>query len=160
MGTSSSFLALISAAVTPVVMVSACATLIIGIGAKHAGLADQARALAAQYRAEPAGSTRRLTLRRQLRIFLWRAMLAWLAHCLLYLSAAIFASTVLAALFALRRTALGRPTLSLFTLGTATLIPALILELTELLLAQRTLWWDTQDVLADRTGSDSGPRRG
>src|SRR5438309_11638956 len=104
MGTSSGFLSLISAAVTPVVMVSACATLIIGIGAKHAGLADQARSIASQYRAAPGDSARRLTLRRQLRIFLWRAMLAWLAHCLLYLSAAIFASTVLAALLALRRT--------------------------------------------------------
>src|SRR5947209_1038657 len=99
MGTSSGFLALISAAVTPVVMISACATLIIGIGAKHAGLSDQARGIAAQYRDAPIDSARRLTLRRELRIFLWRATLAWLAHCLLYLAAAIFAATVLAALF-------------------------------------------------------------
>jgi hypothetical protein len=158
MGTGSGFLSLISAAVTPVVMVSACATLIIGIGAKHAGLADLARSIASEYRSEPAGSARRDTLRRQLRIFLWRAMLAWLAHCLLYLSAAIFASTVLAALLALRRTALGRPTLILFTLGTVTLVPALILELMELLLAQRTLVWDTQDVLADEKGTAPTPR--
>src|SRR3954454_4979623 len=142
MGTGAGFLALISAAVTPVVMVSACATLIIGIGAKHAGLADQARNIAAQLRGAPEDSPRRPTLRRQLRIFLWRATLAWLAHCLLYLSAAIFASTVLAALLALRRTVHGWLTLTLFTLGTLSLVPALILELMELLLAHRTLLWD------------------
>jgi hypothetical protein len=149
MGTGSGFLSLISAAVTPVVMVSACATLIIGIGSKHAGLADQARSIASQYRADPMDAPRRMILRRQLRLFLLRATLAWLAHCLLYLSAAIFAATVLVALFALRRNGMGQPTIVLFTAGTSALVPALVLELTELLLAQRTLLWDTEDVLSE-----------
>lgn len=150
MGTGAGFLALISAAVTPVVMVSACATLIIGIGAKHSGLADQARRTAALLRAADDDPARRFTLYRQLRTFLWRATFAWLAHCLLYLSAAIFAAAVLAALFTLRKTALGRPTLTLLTMGTLTLIPALLLELMELLLAQRTLLWDTEDVASEQ----------
>jgi hypothetical protein len=156
MGTGSGFLSLISAAVTPVVMVSACAALIIGIGSKHAGLADQARSLASQYRADPMDATRRLILQRQLRLFLLRATLAWLAHCLLYLSAAIFAATVLVALFALRRNGMGQPTIILFTVGTAALVPALALELTELLLAQRTLIWDTEDVLSESKGAGPG----
>jgi hypothetical protein len=47
------FLSLISAAVTPVVMISACAVLIMGIASKHAGLSDRVRTLASEYRATP-----------------------------------------------------------------------------------------------------------
>jgi len=149
MGTTAAFLTLISAAVTPVVMISACATLIIGIGSKHQGLSDRARALAAEYRATAADSGRRPALRRELRTFLWRAALAWLAHCLLYLAAAFFSVTVLFALFAFHRTTWGRPTIGLFIAATFLLVPALILEFAELLLAQATLRWDTEDVFAE-----------
>lgn len=147
MGGAAGFLTLINAAVTPVVMISACAVLIMGIGSKHAGLSDRARALAAEYRTTQADSGRRFALRRQLRMFLRRAALAWLAHCLLYLAATAFSANVLVTLLALRRPAWGGPTIGLFVLGTLLLVPALILELIELLLAQATLRWDTEDVL-------------
>ena len=45
-------LQLINAAVTPVVMISACATLIIGINTKHSGAADRVREIARRYRDE------------------------------------------------------------------------------------------------------------
>jgi hypothetical protein len=142
------FLTLISAAVTPVVMISACAILITGIGTKHAGLSDRVRALAAEYRAA-SDTKRRAMLCRQVHAFMRRATLAWLAHCLLYVSAATFSVTVLTALFAQRQSTWGMPTITLFTLGTVLLIPALVLELIELMLAQTTLRLETADVLID-----------
>jgi hypothetical protein len=142
------FLALISAAVTPVVMISACAILITGIGTKHAGLSDRVRSLAAEYRAA-ADPGRRHLLSQQVHAFIRRATLAWLAHCLLYLAAATFSVTVLTALFAQRQPGWGMLTLSLFTAGTVLLIPALFLELIELMLAQATLRLETVDIVAD-----------
>lgn len=152
MGTAAGFLSLISAAVTPVVMISACAVLIMGIANKHAGLSDRARTLAAEYRATAVESPRRRVLRRELRAFMRRAALAWLAHCLMYGAAITFSGTVLAALLALRRAAWGGTTIGLFVLGTCLLIFALILEFLELLLAQATLRWETRDVLIDDNG--------
>jgi uncharacterized protein DUF2721 len=148
MVTTAGFLSLISAAVTPVVMISACAVLIMGIATKHAGLSDRARALAAEYRATSEESGRRPVLRRELREFMRRAVLSWLAHCLIYSAAITFSATVLVALLALRRPVWGAPTVGLFILGTVLLVAALILEFTELLLAQATLRWETSDILS------------
>ena len=149
MGTNSGYLSLISAAVTPVVMISACAILITGIANKHAGLSDRARALAAEYRAMSEESVRRPVLRRELRGFMRRSTLSWLAHCLMYLATITFAATVLVALLGLRRPVWGRPTIVLFVTGTIVLVLALILEFAELLLAQATLHWETSDILSE-----------
>jgi hypothetical protein len=148
-GTFAGFLSLISAAVTPVVMISVCATLIIGIGSKHQSLADRARSLAAEYRATDRDSWRRPVVRRQVRAFLRRATLSWLAHCLIYLAAAIFSGTVLSALLALHKANWGRLTIALFVSGTSVLVMALILEFAELLMAQATLRWETSDIFSD-----------
>jgi hypothetical protein len=149
----SGYLTLISAAVTPVVMISACAVLIMGISSKHTALSDRIRALAAELRGLSSGSPRRDLARRQLQTFMRRALLAWMAHCLLYLATGAFSATVLIALAALRRHAWGGLTLGLFVLGTALLLPALALEIGELLLAQSTLRWEVEDVL------DRDPKR-
>lgn len=148
METTAGFLSLISAAVTPVVMISACAVLIMGIANKHAGLSDRARALAAEYRDTPAESGRRPVLQRELRGFMRRSVLSWLAHCLIYLATVSFAATVLVALLALRRRAWGPEMIGLFVFGTVMLVLALILEFAELLLAQATLRWETSDILS------------
>jgi hypothetical protein len=103
--------------------------------------------LAAEHRATGAGSPRRQVVHRQLRAFLRRSRITWAAHCILYLAAAVFAATVLAALHAVRRAGWGAPTLALFILGTALLIVGLLLMLWELLLAQQTLNWEAADVL-------------
>jgi hypothetical protein len=149
MVTTAGFLSLISAAVTPVVMISACAILITGVASKHAGLSDRARTLAAEYRAASQESVRRPVLRRELRAFMRRIVLSWLAHCLIYSAAITFSATVLVALRALRRPIWGAPTVGLFVLGTVLLVVALILELAELLLAQATLRWETSDILSE-----------
>jgi hypothetical protein len=149
MGTTAGFLSLISAAVTPAVMISVCAVLILGIANKHAGLADRARALAAEYRSTTAESDRQPVIRRELRAFMRRATLSWLAHCLMYVAAVIYSGTVVSALLALRRADWSRPTIGLFLLGTCLLILALALEFLELLLAHATLQWETRDVLSD-----------
>jgi hypothetical protein len=149
-GTAAGFLAVISAAVTPVVMVSACAILITGVGAKHAGLSDRIRDLAGELRATPAEGARRELLRRQLRAFNRRATFSWLAHCLLYLACITFSATVLTALLGLRREPWGGLTLALFVLGILLLLSALLLELAELLLAQATLRLEVEDALGKR----------
>ena len=160
MGSADGFLTLISAAVTPVVMISACAILITGVGTKHAGLSDRVRALAAEMRSLPPDSGRRPLVRVQLRTFMRRTSLAWIAHCLLYLAALVFSTTVLVALFAVRQHGWGRLTLELFILGTALLLAALIAEFGELLLAQSTLQSEVEDVLARDKRRARGGRPG
>jgi hypothetical protein len=147
-GSADGFLTLISAAVTPVVMISACAILITGVGTKHAGLSDRVRALTAEMRSLPPESGRRPLVRDQLRMFMRRTSLAWIAHCLLYLAALVFSTTVLAALLAISQHGWGRQTVSLFVLGTVLLVAAMIAELGELLLAQSTLRSEVEDLLA------------
>jgi len=77
------FLRIISAAVTPVVMLSACSTLILGINAKHTGLADHIRAAAAEVRGPGMSDARRVQLIGQIQTFHRRFNLAWMAVCLL-----------------------------------------------------------------------------
>jgi Protein of unknown function (DUF2721) len=151
MDTSSGFLALIGAAVTPVVMISACAILISGVGSRHTELSDRIRALAAEYRGTASETPRRAVLFSELRDFMCRSRLTWLAHCFLYLATADFAAAVLATLHALRRSEWGQPTLTLFIIGCVLLFVALLLMLCELLLAQRTLDREAADIV-DREG--------
>jgi hypothetical protein len=127
-------------------MISACAILITGISSKHTALSDRIRALAAELRALAPESPRAGLARRQLRMFMRRASLAWVAHCLLYLATITFSASVLTALVTLRGHAWGHLTLALFFLGTSLLLPALILETGELLLAQTTLRVEVADV--------------
>lgn len=155
MVTTAGFLTLISAAVTPVVMISTCAVLIMGIANKHAGLSGRARSLAAEYRATSEESGRRPVLRRQLQGFMRRSTLSWLAHCLIYLATVTFASTVLVALLALRRPIWGAPTIALFVFGTIVLVLALVLEFAELLLAQATLRWEMSDILSEEDAHEA-----
>jgi hypothetical protein len=157
MDTSSGFLALISGAVTPVVMISACAILVSGVGSRHTELSDRIRALAAEYRATAAGNPRRQVVRNQLCAFLRRSRLTWLAHCFLYLAAADFAAAVLTALHALRRTGWGLPTIVVFIFGTVLLLTALLLMLGELRLAQTTLEWEAKDILNSKGATDGNP---
>jgi uncharacterized protein DUF2721 len=150
MDTSSGFLALVGAAVTPVVMISACAILISGVGSRHSELSDRIRALAAEYRGTAIETPRRAVLFNELRDFMCRSRLTWLAHCFLYLAAADFAAAVLATLHALRRSEWGRPTLTLFMIGCVLLLVALLLMLWELLLAQRTLDREAADIMGKK----------
>jgi hypothetical protein len=152
MDTSSSFLAMIGAAVTPVVMISTCAILISGVGSRHTELSDRIRALATEYRGTANGTPRRWVLHRELRTFMRRSRLTWLAHSFLYLAAADFAAAVLTTLNALRRPGWGQPTITLFIVGGVLLFGALLLMLWELLLAQRTLDWEAADVLGKEGG--------
>jgi uncharacterized protein DUF2721 len=127
-------------------MISACAVLIMGISSKHTALSDRIRALAAELRTLAPQSPRAGLVHRQLQMFMRRAFLAWLAHCLLYLATIAFSASVLTALVTLRGHSWGSLTLALFSLGTALLLPALLLETGELLLAQSTLRVEVEDV--------------
>jgi hypothetical protein len=99
-------------------------------------------------------------VRIQLRTFMRRSSLAWIAHCLLYLAALVFSTTVLFALFAVRQHGWGGLTLGLFILGTLLLLAALIAELGELLLAQSTLQSEVEDLLARGKWRGQGGRPG
>jgi uncharacterized protein DUF2721 len=132
------------------VMISACAILISGVGSRHSELSDRIRALAAEYRGTAIETPRRAVLFNELRDFMCRSRLTWLAHCFLYLAAADFAAAVLATLHALRRSEWGRPTLTLFMIGCVLLLVALLLMLWELLLAQRTLDREAADIMGKK----------
>ena len=141
------FLQIISAAVTPVVMLSACSTLILGINNKHAGLSDRIRAAAAEFRGPGVSDARRAQLARQIDTFQRRFNLAWMAVCLLYGAVIFFILTTLAIVLQQNRPhPLAAAPVTLFVLGVASMLGASCLELAELSLAARTLRTELDDI--------------
>src|SRR5579859_1080911 len=106
---------LIGAAVTPVALIAACATLVLVINAKLSAMADRLRAIAAEYRSESTTTARRAQLLDEKQIFLRRYSLTFWAHVLLNLATVCFILTVPVILITehhLLRT--NRPTIALF----------------------------------------------
>ncbi len=126
----------ISAAVTPVVMVSAAAVLTLGVSNKHQAMSDRLRALAAEMRSMETTRDRRATIERQMTLFRRRIAFSAVAHRLLYVSIMLFMIMVLQLFFAPDRGGVG---FGLFTAGVAAIIGAIGCELAELSLANRTL---------------------
>ena len=147
MNASNLFLQIIGAAVTPVVMISACASLILGINAKHTGLADRARAVAAELRSLPPDARRRVSLLLQVQLFQRRFRMTWLSLTVLYAAVAIFTLTTLVILVGRHHlNDSNRPALALFLLGVVLMLLASGLEILETLLASRTLAAELSDV--------------
>jgi hypothetical protein len=118
---------IISAAVTPVVMISACASLILTINSKHTNLSKQ--------------------LLHELAIFQRRFMLTYLAHVALNIAVIVFVLCVIVIIFTQRRLfESGRPTLILFLGGTALMFVAMCCELIEISLSQRSMRAEMEDI--------------
>lgn len=146
-GITSSLLQLISAAVTPVVMISACAALILGINNKHTAISDRIRGFAAECRAANTPATRKAQLEGEACIFYRRFKLTWYALGALYCAVGMFTVMVLLIVFTQRRAlTFENGTLFLFILGIVLMMIAALCELIEIRLSLHSLYMDMQDV--------------
>ncbi len=137
---SAGLLQLISAAVTPVVMISACAGLILGVNNKHTSLSDRIRDAARECRLAITTPDRREQLLEQLAVFHRRFLLTWMSLCALYGATAAFTLTTLLIVFAQRKLAVaGSGTLPFFLLGVGLMLLATCLEVCEIALSTRGL---------------------
>ncbi len=142
-------LAVVAAAVTPVVMISATAILIGGVSAKHQSLSDRLRALTAEYRLPETSDHRKAGIRTQLRLFRRRVRYVTLAHLGLYLAVACFIGMVMVISLSPMTGSGTRLTLPMFISGVLLLLGAVVSEVLELLLASRTLELE-EDLLPDK----------
>jgi len=145
-GTTAGLLQLISAAVTPVVMISACAALILGINNAHTGISDRIRLLIGECR--QATEERRQQLREQLPLFYRRFLLSWYALIALYMAVGAFLLTTMLLLITQKHLTPAEPlTLGLFIIGIALMLLASALELVQISLAVRSLRIEARDII-------------
>jgi hypothetical protein len=145
--TSSALLQLISAAVTPVVMISACAALILGINNKHTGISDRLRGILAERRLPSTSVPRSAQLETESAVFYHRFLLTWYALFALYSAVIAFTATTLLLLLTERRMlSFTNGTLSLFTAGIAFMLAASVIELFEINLSHRSLRIEMSDL--------------
>ena len=146
-GITSSLLQLISAAVTPVVMISACAALILGINNKHTAIADRIRGFGAECRQATTTEARKVQLEKEAGIFFRRFRLTWYALGALYVAVGMFTIMILLIVFTQRRQlSYDNGTLILFIAGIVLMMVASICELIEIRLSIHSLEVDMQDV--------------
>ena len=145
---SSGLLQLISAAVTPVVMISACATLILGINAKHSGTADRVRQLTMQFRANGNTAERQENLIDQIRIFYRRFLITRAALWILYAAVTTFIADVLYILLSQKHILMSdNAALGLFMLGVVLMLLAVLMEFLEIKLSKQSLFLEVEDIL-------------
>jgi hypothetical protein len=128
-------MSLISAAVAPVVLISAIAILFSALTAKHSHLADQVRQIASEFRDCP-NDSRRLNLGRQLRIFERRMSALWLSTEMLSVSLLFFAATILFVIATQRTERMGVFGEGSLVLGLVSVVVGILAELYEISLAR------------------------
>lgn len=133
----------VSAAVTPVVLVSASAVLILGVGNKHQNMADRVRSLNTERRSPATPGERRASIDRQISLLVRRIRFSRTAHLILYVSILFFIGMALLLLFA--PTAFGAG-VTLLIAGVALMLAAVVCEILELRLAEQTLAIEVGDV--------------
>jgi hypothetical protein len=141
-------MAAITAAVTPVVMISANAILIGTINAKHQAMSDRLRSLTAEWRSPGTSAARQDAIRRQVRIFTQR--IAWIAraHFLLYLATVCFLAMILTIALTPVIQTWSTVSVPLLLGGVFLMLIAIVLELFDLSQARLTLDLENTDVLA------------
>lgn len=146
-GTDISVLSVISAAVTPVVMISACGTLTISVNTRGQHLSDRIRAAAAESRSAQVSDERCGQLREQLAVFSRRFTFTWVASCALYGAMTCFLLTTLCILWTQRRLSQG-PLFPVwfFVLGICLMLGAALFVVLEVALSRRTLQIEMRDL--------------
>ena len=139
--------AAISAAVTPVVMISANAILISAITSKHQSMSDRLRALTAEWRNAATPVTRREAISLQLRLFDERLRWVTWSHIILYMATACFIAMVIAIAVSPRLEALSGASLGLLIAGVALMFLGILLELLDLAKARATLELEIKDII-------------
>lgn len=145
----SGLLSLISAAVTPVVLITAAAILLSGFTAKYGNMADQMRRLTAEYRSGETSEARRATVVRELALFARRIEAIWAATTCLCIAILAFLMMVLAVIFALKATRLGELGVATLVIGLAFMVLAVVCELEELRLARKTASCELRETLKE-----------
>lgn len=145
-------MSLISAAVAPVVLISAVAILFSGLTAKHSHLADQIRQLTTEFRHEGTCSDRRRAIKHQLRLFERRINCLWVANSCLSLAILSFVVTVLFVVASQRTAQLGLFGIAAMLTGLIFLIVALSFETFEIALGRASLVLETHDI--DKVADD------
>ena len=139
----------LTAAIAPVVMVSAAGLIFNGVQAKNLHLSDRIRALAMEGRRPELTPARQIQVRTQVTLFRARIRLSqWSLDCL-YVAMLCFivTSLLLASTLWIGAPVLPKLVTAIFLLGVVVLIAALILELVELTIALRTIDIEIRDAL-------------
>ena len=143
-------LQLISAAVTPVAMISSAAIIIGSVSGKHQSMSDRLRALSHEYRDQNCTDERRANICFQMGMFDRRIRYSANAHRLLYLAIAAFTFTVLLIIISPSRVTWTPAAAILFGLGVAMMLVAVVFEFIELWWTNQTLKLEMSDVLCYR----------
>jgi Protein of unknown function (DUF2721) len=136
----------LTAAVTPVVLVSATAILISGINSRYIAISDRMRALAHEYRDPNCIEQRRRTISDEMLTFQYRIHLISWAVRALYMAVGAFITDALLISATLWRQMLAKATLPLFLLGILLMMLAIVSQLLELQSSNRTLSLDIRDI--------------
>jgi Protein of unknown function (DUF2721) len=137
----------ISAAVTPVVMISANAILISAISSKHQSMSDRLRALTAEWRNAATPAVRRDAIAEQVRLFDKRLRWITWSHIILYTATACFIAMVIVIAVSPALNVLSGASLGLLITGVALMFLGILLELLDLAKARTTAGLEVKDVL-------------
>ncbi len=141
-------LSVISAAVTPVVLVSACGTLTISVNTRQQHLSDLVRANSSESRSEKVSDERRSQLSEQLRLLVRRFALTSFAATSLYGAIACFLATtlVIAASGRAPSARFSAPALALFIFGLSLTVGAAVATVLEVALSRHTMTIELRDL--------------
>jgi hypothetical protein len=142
-------LQVLAAAVTPVVLVSATAILVSGVNSRYISIADKMRGLAQEFRGGHCTSDRKSSIAAQMKIFQSRIFLVAWAVRVLYAAVGCFIAVAMVISATLWQKTLEAITLPLFAAGILMILAAIICQLLELHLSNRTIALEIQDVTAD-----------
>ena len=145
-------LKIISAAVTPVVMISAVALLNLGISNRSSALAHLIRSLTVECRTEETAEERKASLRAQIPLLMKRYTLSAQSQRALYIAMLCFVGTVLAITLLPKNRAWTDAMLALFCLGILLSLVAVVLESAEMQSAHKTLEIEMSDVVPGPDG--------
>lgn len=137
----------LTAAVAPVVLVSAAGLLFNGFQAKNLHLADRIRALAAEMRGAETSPGRRRQIADQLELFRRRIRLSQSSLELIYLSILCFVITALLLASAMWMPRLSHPVVvsAVFVAGVVLLLASVVLEFVEMWVGLRTIDIEIRD---------------
>ncbi len=139
--------AAITAAVTPVVMISANAILIGTISSKHQSMSERVRSLTAEWRVHSTPATRRETIAEQLRLFDERLRWITWSHIVLYAATACFIAMVMVIAASPALQALSGSSLGFLIAGVTLMFVGIVLELLELAKARTTVHLELKDII-------------
>lgn len=139
-------MSLISAAVAPVVLISAVAILLSGYTSKHISISSQMRSLAMEYRNHATDEIRRQNLKVQLLIFQRRLHFMWRSIFALSLAQLCFLTTVISVILSERAERIGVIGVISLVVGLLLMFAAVVTELYEMHLSRLTVTEELADI--------------